>query len=186
MKYSMICVFVVGLFLGCSDSNFQGDQTSSIQPVENVSLVDTIHILLENGEDGTSWLDIISSHNSNKLTFQTRRKEWVLSISGYGNSELLLNNSGEVVIDTVDFEKDGIEEYVYQAFIRGSTYGAFFNYVVHKTNEWEVFRVPFDRSFIRYHDERDEYLIVSYLDSDSTYYRFNHGTLTPFAEYSAH
>jgi hypothetical protein len=179
MNYMMIYISVLVLLLSCSEGKPQEGKLETIQSVEKASASDTIHFLLENGEYGKSWLDIIADHESNEVIFLTRRDDWILSISGYGNTELVLTESGEAVVDTIDFGKDGMAEYVYRAFIRGSTYGAYFSYIVYANNEWEVFRVPFDRSIVRYDEGSNDYLIVTYHNNDSTIYKFDAGILTP-------
>jgi len=167
------------LFLfGCSLSNPQKDNDNIDKSIEEINKNDTIHVLLEKDKYGNIWLDIIKFYSNNTIVFQTRRNR-ILSISGSGNTELVLTESGEIAVDTVDFGNDGKNEYVFKTFIKGSTYGASCYYIVYLNSWWEVFRVPFDRLFVKYDEGIGDYIIISYHANDSAIYRFDSGILTP-------
>jgi hypothetical protein len=138
---------------------------------------DTISLLLD--QKHSSWLDIISLSRENSMLLQTRRDNHIISIAGYGNTEMVVNeNSNTLDVDTVDFENDGFNEYVFFSFVKGSTYGAVSNYIVYYQDEWEIYRVPFDRTDIEKDEESNEVRIVSYNQSGTrSSFRFKKGIL---------
>lgn len=165
------------LMFSCSEGSDKGgmDEVENTQELEN----DTIKVLMPNVGYNEYYLDIIKSTANNTIVFQTRTEERIASVSGYGNTDLVLDDSGKIKVDTIDFNNDGIVEYMYSSYVIGSTYGAVVCYLVYSNNGWDVFRLPFDRLDVKYSKLVGEYVIVSYQYDNTVTYRFKSGVLIP-------
>ena len=181
-KRRYIVIFI--LLSSClNDKVTQHKEGKNIGIPSQVIQSDTIQISLGKVKNAMSWLYLIDNKRDNSLILQTRRGKHILSISGYGNSEIVLTNDGKAVIDTVNFGNDGVDEYIISSLIRGSTYGASLQYLVYLNDDWEIFRIPFDRSVVRYEKEINDYRIVSYDgNGDSSLFSFKNGILTSLSE----
>lgn len=176
MKGIYIGVFVTVLsFISLGDDIFE-------KVFNNYFESDTTSILIEEDKGSNSWIDIIRSQQENVLTIQTRKKDSITSLAGYGNSEITHREDGSIALDKVNFETDSTKEYVLSTYIKGSTYGSSVVYIIYKAkqrNTWEVFRLPFERVKI-IHNHKLGYSIIASYDKPKvvSYYTFDVGIIT--------
>lgn len=84
-------------------------------------------------------------------------------------------------IRKVNMDTDSTPEYIVECSVMGSTYGAFYNFIIWFQDDfWYITKIPFDRAFIEDKNSDGIYEIINY-KKDSTYdsYQFIRGNLNP-------
>jgi|GEM_PF-6272786 len=164
-------VFISCLFACDSDANI-GNTSNFTRKLSN----DTITVFLLNESSGKYYLDIIQSKNPRYLNLELRQNEDVLSSIGYSNVSPVIKEELPK-IDTLDFNTDGLSEYVVYSYVEGSTYGADVDFIVyHGISTMELIRIPFERIKISYMDKFQDYIITSYeANGTEILYKFDKG-----------
>lgn len=150
-----------------NDSNMNKTEGS-----QTLKIVKTYHF----DKDSITSLEILRDEHENYILLQTRCYGDILSVVGEGNIDFL---DGKLKLDTVFFENDK-EVFVLPTYVYGSTYGAVAYFLVYKNNypnDWEIFKIPFDRLDIKT-DNNGLSRILEYTSCDKEIeYYFKNGLL---------
>lgn len=164
-KSSIVWLF---LLLGCT--SFSDNGKEYIESSEEHDVIQNFKL----GTRGTT-LEIVKDDLENSIVLKTKRNNYLISVAGCGNCEVIKNKNGSVKLDTLTFTKEDTV-YLITSYIRGSTYGAECYFIVFKKSEWKVMALPFDRA--RFYDLDNDGFdeIVEYKSlMDSAIHTFNSG-----------
>lgn len=175
----LIIVVILFVFVGCTSNKKKKKEIHQEQKAPQNEKVIKVFSLGNKNSNATA--ELIRNSHENSITIQTKRDDFLLAKSGYGNSDFQINDKGgSIKIDTVQFNKFKSNAYVIYTYIKGSTFGAGFNYIIYKKDEWAVMRLPFLRSKISDVDADGYKEIINFTSTgDKTTYYFRSGLVYP-------
>ncbi len=174
---SMILIFLLNITVSCKEAFHKSDETGVEKSHRRFSKEVSSHEYNEFMLDETYKLVLSSSVENGIAKVQIDFLEELVINFGCGNCEFVKNESGQIKIDSLNFNENQ-KGYVVYTLIRGSNYSAARYFIIHKNPYWNISLLPFDiASFEDINNDGFDEIIRIQRKKDRIIYRFDNGIL---------